>query len=75
MNKHILDNAILNLRAEILIKKSVRNNRYLSVKDAKNFVTNYSDTEAFEQCMRDDTNPLSSWAKERWYRVLRILQK
>lgn len=75
MNDPSLDRAILNLRAEILIRKLIQYNKYLSVKDAKVFVKNYSDMEAFEQCMKEFTNPLSSWAKQRWYSVLRILQK
>ncbi|QLZ68966.1 hypothetical protein FOLKNPGA_01746 [Legionella sp. PC1000] len=75
MNKKTIENAILELRAEILIKKLLQNNKYLSTKDAQNLVTRYSDTEAFEKCMKELSNSLSSWAKERWYRVLRILQK
>lgn len=70
-----LNQAIHNLRAEVLIKKLSIHNKYLSKNAAINLVTMNSDDEAFNYAILSDQNPLSFWMKDRLSRVLNLLKK
>ncbi len=70
-----LNQAIHNLRAEVLIRRLSIHNKYLSKNAAINLVTMNSDDEAFNYAILSDQNPLSFWMKDRLSRVLNLLKK
>jgi hypothetical protein len=71
----VLNQAIRNLRAEVLIRKLSMHNKYLSKNEAINLVTTNTDDEAFNYAISFDQNFLSSWMKGRLYRMLNLLKK
>jgi hypothetical protein len=70
-----LNQAIHNLRAEVLIRKLSIHNKYLSKNSAINLVTINSDDEAFNYAILLDHNLLSYWMKDRLIKVLNFLKK
>ena len=70
-----LNQAIRNLRAEVLLKKLSTHNKYLSKSAAISLVTMNTDDEAFKYAILSDQNPLSSWMKDRFSRVFNLLKK
>ena len=70
-----LNQAILNLRAEVLIRKLSMHKRQLSKSAAINLVATNRDDEAFNYIISLDQSSLSSWMKNRWSRVFTLLKK